>query len=127
MTLAASTLDDAYEIFEEFGPIRKVPRKERLRAHYPELSSAEIETLLEQMKEVSETAWSIAELGGTPQLGKQKVVESLQARHPFLQKRGLDRAVFITDYFAWHEGYAVEPVKPNQAPDPTPPSGAGHL
>jgi hypothetical protein len=106
MPLDDKTMDGAFEIYGEFGPNLRVPRKERLAKAYPSLSSEEIDDLLNQMKKVDGTVWSVAELGGEPKLGKQKVAEALQAKHPFLRNGGLARASFLATYYAWHEGYA---------------------
>jgi fido (protein-threonine AMPylation protein) len=69
------------------------------------LTPEEIAWLLGCMDEVSKTVWNIAEHGGEAKLGATRVTERLQERHPFLHGAGLRQAVFLVNYYAWHEGY----------------------
>jgi hypothetical protein len=105
MNIPDAILDKAYIIYDEFGPDRRIDRKERLKNEFGQLTSGEITVLIKHMKAVSQTVWSIAEKGGEIKLGRLKVIKLLQARHPFLKTNGLDRAVFMVNYYAWHEGY----------------------
>ena len=52
------------------------------------------------------TVWRLARLGAQSKLRTQKVSESLQTPHPFLEDEGLQRACFLANYYGWHEGYA---------------------
>jgi len=61
--------------------------------------------VLDVMKQVVETVWDIARQGGEAKLGMAKVAQLLQERHPFLKSEGLQRAIFLVNYYAWHEGY----------------------
>ena len=105
MEISDEILDEAYPIYEEFGPDRRIDRRERLAGVFPQLSSAEIETLADRMAKVSETVWRIAEKGGETKLGKDAVERLLQQEHPFLKNKGLNEAAFLVNYYAWHEGY----------------------
>jgi hypothetical protein len=104
--LEDAELDIAYSIFDEWGPDRRIPRKERLSRTYPKLTSNQIEALLGQLAEVHGTVWNIAKSGAEPKLGRDRVIELLQTRHPFLRGAGLKHAIFLANYYAWHEGYA---------------------
>ncbi len=106
MPLNESALDTAYAFFEEWGPRRREPRIARLTETFPDLTADEIESVLQVLNEVTKTVWKIAELGAEAKLGKRKVIETLQSEHPFLQSEGLRQAVFLVNYYAWHEGYA---------------------
>jgi hypothetical protein len=106
MPLDDSVLDRAYVVFEEWGPNKRTPRKERIAQTFPELADEEIESVLQRLDEVSKTVWAVAELGAESKLGKQKVLELLQVQHPFLRDQGLQRAFFLANYYAWQEGYA---------------------
>jgi hypothetical protein len=99
------TLDGAYEVYEEFGPARRVGRRDRLHERYPRLSDGELNSVMEELETVAKTVWSIAELGGEAKIGKDKIVELLQMRHPYLKGPGLRRATFMVNYLALHEGY----------------------
>ncbi|MFL6605740.1 MAG: hypothetical protein ACJ8R9_31060 [Steroidobacteraceae bacterium] len=98
-------LDEAYALYEEWGPTRRTPISERLSRAYPDLSADQISDLIAQLAEVSKTVWGVAELGAETVLGKEKVVQILQSKHAFLTGEGLERAVFLANYYAMHEGY----------------------
>lgn len=103
-------LDEAFAIYEEFGPNRTVPRKKRLHDAFPQFAPEEIEFVLEQMQQVANTVWDLAERGGETQLGNATVSKTLRAKHSFLQARGLSHAIFLVNYYAWHDGYDNHPV-----------------
>jgi hypothetical protein len=105
MDIPDDLLDRAFAIYEEFGPDRLKDRKERLKSQFEQLSTEEIEFVIERMKEVSTTIWILARQGGEIKLGKEKVRALLQAAHPFLQSLGLQKSLFLVNYFAWHDGF----------------------
>jgi hypothetical protein len=72
---------------------------------YPRLIVSEMDALMIEMAETSKTVWSIAELGGETKIGRDKIIELLQARHQYLKGSGLTRATFMVNYLALHEGY----------------------
>jgi hypothetical protein len=104
-------LDEAFVIYEEFGPNRTVPRKERLRDTFPHLAPEEIRFVLEQMQQVADTVWELAERGGETQLGNATVSKTLRTKHSFLHARGLRHAIFLVNYYAWHDGYDKNPAR----------------
>ena len=99
-------LDSAYAVITAWGPSMRIPRRERLAQIFSTLAPEEFESVLNQLDAVDTTVWELAQLGAESKLGTQKLVESLQTRHPFLRNEGLQRAVFLANYYAWHEGYA---------------------
>jgi hypothetical protein len=105
VALDEKTLDAAYEIYEEFGPLRRIPRRERLGQIFPRLTDVELDTLMDEMKRISQTVRSIAERGGDSTLGKEGVITALQARHPHLRGGGLTQATTMVTYVTVHEGY----------------------
>lgn len=105
MTVSNAILDEAYAICNEFGPNMYVPREERLRNKFEQLSPDEINAILKQVDEVAQTVSSLVTQGGPAKLGKETVMKTLQEKHPFLQSVGLERAVFLVDYYAWHDAY----------------------
>ena len=56
------TLDAAYAVYEEFGPDRRVPRRDKLHRIYPRLTAVEMDALMIEMAEISKTVWSIAHM-----------------------------------------------------------------
>ncbi len=107
MDLPDEIFDRAFAIYEEFGPSRLIDRRERLEAELGIHSPDEIDAILARMKEISATVWDIAKRGGEIKLGKEKVQELLQASHPYLTDEGLKKAMFLVNYFAWHDGFDV--------------------
>ena len=103
--LPDDVLDKAFAIYEEFGPNRLIDRRERLKSEFEQLSTEEIEFVLERMKEVSSTIWILARKGGEIKLGEEKVRKLLRAAHPFLKAKGLEKSMFLVNYFAWHDGF----------------------
>jgi len=105
MSIDDEILDAAYAVYEEFGPDRQVPRRDRLHRIYPWLTASEMDALMVEMAEISKTVWSIAELGGETKIGRDTIIELLQARHQYLRGSGLTRATFMVNTLALHEGY----------------------
>jgi hypothetical protein len=105
MSVDPQTLDRAYAMLEEFGPQRSRPASERIAEQFPQLTDQQVGEVLEQAGRVTKTVWSLAERGGEAKLGRDSIVAGLQAAHPFLREAGLDRARFLVNYYAWHEGY----------------------
>ncbi|MCG3142249.1 MAG: hypothetical protein HDKAJFGB_03657 [Anaerolineae bacterium] len=111
MNIPDTTLDESFAIYEEFGPNRLIERKERLQTEFPQLGADEIDFVLDQMNQVSQTVYALAERGGETVIGRPAIEQALQAKHPFLYARGLRHAVFLVNYFAWHDGYEQKPTK----------------
>jgi hypothetical protein len=105
MNFPENIIDEAFRIFEEFGPERREDRRTRIRNALNIQSEEEMDDIMEMMRQISRTIWTIAELGGEIKLGKEKVKELLITKHPYLHSRGLAKAIFLVNYFAWHEGF----------------------
>lgn len=105
MSLDPQILDRAYALLEEFGPQRSRPPDQRLAEQFPQLTDEQVREVLELAARVSKSVWSLAERGGEAKLGRDAIVAELQAAHPFLREAGLDRARFLVNYYAWHEGH----------------------
>ena len=105
MKISDEILDKAFAIYEEFGPDRFINRRDRLEGHLHLLSPDEIDYVMKIMEDISNTIWSLARIGGEIKLGKERVRELLQGEHPYLKAEGLDKALFLVNYFAWHDGF----------------------
>jgi len=99
------TIDLAYAKLEAFGPDLRLPKRDLLRKELPQLTQDQVQEILQQVDLVSKTVWSLAERGGEAKMKKEDIVAELQGAHPFLCSAGLSRAVFLVNYYAWHEGY----------------------
>jgi hypothetical protein len=106
--LDATLLGDAFVIFSEFGPSLRTPRNERLKRAFPQLSEADVASLLEIMHQVRDSVWVLARHGGDSKLGAEAVTSELQRQHPFLRASALSRARFLVNYYAWHEGWSTQ-------------------
>ncbi len=107
MDIPDEVLDRAFRIYEEFGPDRLIDRRERLQTELGIDSSEELDAIIDCMKAISETVWEIAKMGGEVKLGKERVRELIQTPHPYLKGEGLNKAMFLVNYFAWHDGFDV--------------------
>ena len=107
MGIPDEVLDKAFRIYEEFGPSRRIDRRERLQTELGIESVEEMDAILKCMQEISKTVWEIAKQGGEKKLGKEKVQGLLQESHPYLKSDGLKKAMFLVNYFAWHDGFDV--------------------
>ncbi len=107
LPIADTSLDSAFEIYAEFGEKSELPRTRRLSEAFPSLPICRIPSLLNQMRQVHHTVRALADRGGETTLGREYLLKELRARHPFLQGAGLDRALFLTNFYAWHEGNAA--------------------
>jgi hypothetical protein len=98
--LSDAILDASYYICEEFGPVRSIPRGERLKKRFPHLTTSDLLGLLHHVDAVSKTVWSLAARGGVMRMKKHEIIAELQRNHPFLRQEGLARAIFLVNYFA---------------------------
>jgi hypothetical protein len=105
MSIPNEILDQAYAVYEEWGPDRRVDRVERLKQTFPSLTEADVASVSAEMKRVSSTVWKVAQMGGEAKMPKSKIVKLLQKEHPYLKDKGLTHAVYLVNYYAWHEGY----------------------
>ena len=105
MTIDADILDSAFAKLEAFGPDLALPKEQRLRKEFPRIPPSNEEEVLKQVRLVSDTVWSLAERGGEAKMKKQDIISELQRAHPFLRHSGLKQALFLVNYYAWHEGY----------------------
>ncbi len=100
-----ATIDLAYSKLEAFGPDLRLPKRDHLRKELPHLTQDQAEEILHQVDLVSKTVWSLAGRGGEAKMKKADIIAQLQRAHPFLSGAGLSRAIFLVNYYAWHEGY----------------------
>ena len=100
-----SILSKAFTIYEEWGPDRSIDRKVRLKSIFNSLSSNEIDSLITALESINVTIWKIAEMGAEIKLGKSKVIDLLLENHPQLISEGLSHAIFLANYYSFHEGY----------------------
>jgi len=98
-------LDKAFAEMTAFGPNLGLPKRERLEKIFPCITASQSKNIILQVDAVSTTVWAFTKRGGEARIDKKDIVAELQAVHPFLQKEGLNQALFLINYYAWHEGY----------------------
>ena len=98
-------LDKAFAEMTAFGPDLGLPKPERLKKIFPCITASQSKNIILQVDAVSTTVWAFTKRGGEARIDKKDIVAELQAVHPFLQKEGLNQALFLINYHAWHEGY----------------------
>jgi len=98
-------LDALFAELESFGPHQRIPAATRLRKKLPSLTDAQRKEIEATLSSVSQTIWELAERGGEAKIAKTEMIGYLQDKHPFLKEKGLVLALFLANYYAWHEGY----------------------
>jgi len=107
MSLGSDILGAAYLVYSEWGPDRRTPRPKRLRNAFPQLTDADVDSLMSLFKGVDAVVWELAKKGGDAKIGREVVRGSLKTDFAFLAGPGLERAHFLVNYYAWHEGYST--------------------
>lgn len=107
MRVGSDILGAAYLVYSEWGPDRRTPRPKRLRSTFQRLTDADVDSLMSLFNEVDALVWELAAKGGDAKVGREVVRASLTADFAFLAGRALDRAHFLVNYYAWHEGYST--------------------
>ena len=97
--------NDAFLIYSEFGPNRRIPRLKRLATKFPGHSATRLKEWIEDIKAVDTSIWELAREGGPRGMGKEEFSTLLLSQHPFLQQSGLDQAWSMGGYYACHEGW----------------------
>lgn len=97
--------DAAFRAYSGFGPALKLPKADRIRRKLWWASEEEIARWLADFEKLDAFIWTLAERGGSTKLGPGVVQDELQRDFPFLRYAGLVQAIFLVNYYAWHEGY----------------------
>ena len=105
MPITPQILDAAYAKLESFGPELALPKADRVRKLFPKLRPAERAEVLKQVALVAATVSSLAQRGGEEKINREDIIAELQRAHPFLQRDGLTQALFLVNYYAWHDGH----------------------
>ena len=86
MSIDASLFNQAMRVFQEFGPKRQVPRDERLKQEFPQLTEADIRDLVRQFRRIEADAYAVAERVRDGRLAEQKGPAKVKAAHPLLSE-----------------------------------------
>ena len=105
MNLDDELLDRAYAKLTGWGPHLQLSIEDRIKKHFPRVKEEDHEEIIRHVNLVGESVWSLAERGGEAKMKKEDIISALQSSHPFLKKKGLRQAVFLINYYAWHEGH----------------------
>ena len=98
-------MDYAFKAYSQFGPTLGLSKKDRIRRKVWWASDTEISEWIPEFEKLDTFIWSLAERGGSAKLGPGAVQDELQKAFAFLRYSGLVQAIFLVNYYAWHEGY----------------------
>ena len=99
------TKNEAYLIYSEWGPQRRIPRDQRLAECFPHIPE---NIRIAWMKEFDQVEAAISEAAktGGPRTGSFEVfARQTRLTFPFLSDEALHTAWSRAGYYAWHEGY----------------------
>lgn len=92
----------AYIVYTEFGPKLKIPRDKRLADKFPQVDKLTIDLWISEFKRIdTEIDEFLSETNG---FNAEEFRKQISAKHPFMNKKSLERAEFLGSYMAWHEG-----------------------
>jgi hypothetical protein len=98
-------MDAAFVAYTKFGPTLALAPVQRIRRRVWWASPSEITRWIADFDQVNTLIWNLAERGGAAKLGEDAVRRELSDAFPFLRHAGLRQAIFLVNYYAWHEGY----------------------
>ncbi len=93
-------LNEAFGIFQEFGPKRAIPRDVRLRACFPSLSDDQILDLIAQFEGIESFAYDVAEQVRDKLIEQSEGVSRLASQFPILNDERLSRTFSQAMYFS---------------------------
>jgi len=101
MSVDRTTFNKAFRIFQEFGPLRRLPRGQRLKSEFPHLSDQDISYLIQSFKKTEEIALSIAERTIAGDFTQQEGAAKLKAECPILSDELIEATFSQAFYFAY--------------------------
>jgi hypothetical protein len=102
---ASELKSEAYLVYAEWGPALRIPRDKRLAACYPTINEQDRNMWIQEFKKVKSKIWEIAEEGGPSRHTREVFDVRMSGHFSWMSKAALDKAWFLTCYFAWHEGW----------------------
>jgi len=72
---------------------------------FPEVSEADRLAFLSEFEIVRAEIWKVAEEGAEKRHTKEAFEKRMTDRFPWMKREALDKAWFLANYYAWHEGY----------------------
>lgn len=96
---------EAYLIYTEWGPDRRIPRPDRLEALFPGADGATRAAWMADFDQVEREIWRFAESGGPRLHSFEDFKKRLRAAFPFMDDHALGRAWSLATYYTVHEGY----------------------
>ena len=96
---------EAYLVYSEWGPDRRIPRPERLATLFPGTDEATRTAWMAEFDRVEREIWRFAESGGPRLHSFEDFKKRLRAAFPFMDDHALGRAWSLATYYTAHEGY----------------------
>ena len=97
--------NNAYLIYSEWGPDLRIPREERLAKQFPHIPEDLRQAWIEEFKRIDREIWEVAEEEGPKVHTSGSCRKRLKKAFPFMNRAALNRACFLAEYYAFHEGY----------------------
>ena len=99
------TKNEAYLIYSEWGPDRRIPRAERLASQFPNTDEATRTAWMAEFDGIEREIWRFAESGGPRLHSLDAFKKRMTAAFPFMNDQALGRAWSLATYYTVHEGY----------------------
>ena len=96
---------EAYLVYTEWGPDRRIPRPERLAALFPDIDQATRVAWMADFDQVEREIWRFAESGGPRLHSYEAFKKRMMATYPFMNDQAIGRAWALATYYTVHEGY----------------------
>jgi ribosomal 50S subunit-associated protein YjgA (DUF615 family) len=92
------TYNEAFRIFIQWGPLRRIPVRTRWREAFPEVKEAVMDAWSAEFRRVEEFAFNLAEQVRDCRLNQEAAIEKVAERYPRLDGE-LVRGVYTRAYF----------------------------
>ena len=94
------TFNEAFGVFQEFGPDRAIPRSKRLQDCFPSLSEKQVTDLIERFEEIESFAYDVAEQVRDGVIGRGKGKARIASQFPALDGNRLASTFSQAMYFS---------------------------
>ena len=99
------TKSEAYLVYAEWGPDRRIPRDERLAAVFPAQTAEERVEWMALFDTIEQEIWRYAETGNARLHPFLRFAKHMRERFPFMNYAALQKAWGLAVYYTIHEGY----------------------
>lgn len=98
--LEIKLFNQAFEVFKEFGPNRLIPRDQRLKEKFPDLSDDEISDLIQSFTEIEGYAFDLGFKVNLKELSYEDGKHQLAEKYPALDEERVSGTFYQAMYFS---------------------------